>query len=115
MFGNNINLAGSYYGNIGLFQELKRLSNEKARIIGTYRRPVPTNIQYHLDYHEINRHYGNPIGQTVIRVRYLNFYSQWTPFYLPTKEEFDDILKKSGWNLICDVYDSGINGVVLEC
>ncbi|MHA2029905.1 MAG: class I SAM-dependent methyltransferase, partial [Candidatus Kariarchaeaceae archaeon] len=100
MFGNNINLAGSYYGNIGFFQELTRLANENARIIGTYRSPVPTNAQYHLDYHEINRTYGNPIGQTVIRVRYKHLYSQWVPFYLPTQQEFREILNKSGWILL---------------
>jgi len=114
LFGNNINLAGSYYGNIGFFQELKRLSNKDTRIIGTYRSPLPVSEQHHLNYHEVNKLYGYPIGQIVIRVRYKNLSSQWIPFYLPTTKEFEEIVAKSGWKLIHNTLDNGINYIVLE-
>ncbi|MFV2015973.1 MAG: hypothetical protein ACC656_11115, partial [Candidatus Heimdallarchaeota archaeon] len=114
LFGNNINLAGSYYGNIGFFQELKKISDDGARIIGTYRSPIPTDQKHHLDYHEINKAYGYPIGQIVIRVRYKNISTQWLPFYLPTRNEFNEILTKSGWRKIHEVSENGINYVVLE-
>jgi len=114
MFGNNINLAGSYYGTIGFLQEIKRLSNPGAVLIGTYMAPLPSGKPYHLAYHKRNRDAGNPIGQVIIRVRFENYLSQWLEFYLPTPEEFQEILKKSGWTLVKDIAVANTHYVVLE-
>ena len=114
MFGNNINLAGSYYGTIGFLQEIKRLSKPGAVLLGTYMSPLPTDKPYHLEYHQRNRDAGNPIGQVIIRVRFENYLSQWIEFYLPTSEEFDEILTKSGWKLVKDITVGTIHHVVLE-
>ena len=112
---NNFGICGSPAGTMQMLETLHRLSTQDAKILLSYRSPIPTENPFHLAYHKRNQVMGLPIGQVSIRIRYLKYKSAWFGLYLPTPEEFRGVIQRTGWKIAIDLLDTPtIHYVILE-
>lgn len=96
--GNNFALCGDQETAIKILKKLTEIAKPRANIIAHFRHPAPNDPALdpvHKEYHEKNRKKGIPVGQVRIRVRYRKEKTSWFSFYLPTKEEFVEIINQS--------------------
>lgn len=101
MIGNNFGLFGNPVRARRLLKKFYNLTSPDARIIAEslniYKRPInPIHRQYHVR----NRKLGRMPGQVRIRIRYLNFATQWFDYLLVSKPEMKNILKGTGWKIV---------------
>jgi len=111
---NNFGICGSPAGTMQMLEILHRLSTQDTKILLSYRSPIPTENPFHFAYHKRNQAMGLPIGQATLRIRYLSYKSAWFGLYLPTPEEFRNVIQRAGWKIAMDLIDYNIHYVVLE-
>lgn len=99
MFGNNFGLFGNPHRAKWLLKRFHRLTTENARIIAESLDPYKTNYQNHLEYHRFNKRRGRMPGQVRIRVRYRKYATPWFDYLLVSKQEMQNILKGTGWEI----------------
>ncbi len=98
IMGNNLALYGIPQNAITGLHRLGELALPDATLIAHFRDPSPDNPNLesvHREYHEKNRKKGLPVGHVQIRIRYRILKSEWFPFYMPTLNEFKEIIIKS--------------------
>ncbi|MBN2239358.1 MAG: class I SAM-dependent methyltransferase [Dehalococcoidales bacterium] len=116
MFGNNFGLFGSYRRAKRLLKKLHTLTSKKARIIAITTDVYQTDDPVHLAYQENNRKRGRMSGQIKLRVRYKSMKSPWFDYLMVSKEELEDILEGTGWEVAryIDISGDPHYGMVLE-
>jgi SAM-dependent methyltransferase len=76
---------------------LRRATAGGGRLVVTTIDPLVTDRPEHLAYHQRNREHGLPVGLTKIRLRYRDLVDDWIQLWLPTTEELDAAVGRSGW------------------
>jgi SAM-dependent methyltransferase len=114
LLGNNFGIGGTPDRTRNLLKLLHKISTSEAKIIASYRDASATSKPYNLAYHQRNKELFNPIGQVLIRIRYLNHISPWFYLYFPTNAEFMELITETNWKLTKDLIDGSLHYVVLE-
>lgn len=99
MMGNNFGLFGSFICAKRLLKILSKITSEKSRIIAQSSDIYKTDNSDHLSYHELNRKRGRMAGQIRLRVRYKKYVTPWFDYLLVSKEEMENILEGTGWEI----------------
>lgn len=99
MLGNNFGLFGSFEGARRLLKKLSRITSENGRIIASTNDVYKTDNPVHLSYHEFNRKRGRMAGQLRLRVRYQKYATPWFDYLIVSKEEMENILEGTGWEI----------------
>lgn len=101
--GNNFALCGDPKTMKRVLQDLSQISTTNAKLIAHFRDPTPNDPNLdpvHREYHQKNRKKGLPVGQVQIRILYRKLRTPWMKFYIPTSDEFTDIIENSGlWQI----------------
>jgi len=96
--GNNFALCGDPQTMKRVIINLSEIALPYAKLIAHFRDPAPDNPHLdpvHREYHRQNRKKGLPVGQVQIRVLYRKLRTPWFKFYIPTIEEFTEIIESS--------------------
>ena len=103
LMGNNFALAGDPNTMKRVLIDLSEISTPNAKLIAHFRDPSPDDPNLdpvHHEYHIQNQGKGLPVGQTQIRILYRKFRTPWMKFYMPTIDEFTEIIESSGlWRI----------------
>ena len=103
LMGNNFSLCGDPQTAQKLLSYLASISSPDARLIAHFRDPSPDNPALdpiHREYHTNNRKQGLPVGQAQIRILYRKSRTPWIPFYMPTRNEFSELIDSSdSWSI----------------
>lgn len=99
VMGNNLPLSGSPESMVQLLRDMESITNTNSKILLFYVSPLPTTNPYHQTYHQKNKAQGRPIGTLRFRLRYKTHIGAWIDFYLPTWEEFEDIVGQTDWHI----------------
>ncbi|TFF84880.1 class I SAM-dependent methyltransferase [Candidatus Heimdallarchaeota archaeon] len=114
LLGNNFGIGGTPEKTRKLLKMLHKISSSDSKIIASYRDAEATSKPYNLSYHHRNKELFNPIGQVLLRIRYLNYISPWFYLYFPTEAEFMELITQTNWKLTKDLTDGSLHYVVLE-
>ena len=99
MLGNNFGLFGSIEAARRLLKKLSKMTSENGRIIAESNDIYRTKVPEHLSYHEFNRKRGRMAGQIRLRVRYKKYATPWFDYLMVSKEEMEDILDGTDWEV----------------
>jgi SAM-dependent methyltransferase len=99
MLGNNFGLFGSEKKANRLLRRFHRLTSDRGRIVAETRDVYRTDDSAHLAYHARNRRRGRMSGQIRIRVRYRDQATPWFDFLMVSRQELEDLLEGTGWQL----------------
>jgi SAM-dependent methyltransferase len=99
MMGNNFGLFGSFKKAQRLLRRFHKITSENGLIIADTRDPYKTDNPEHLEYHKLNRQRSRMGGQVRIRIRFGKMASKWFDYLMVSKEEMEEILKGTGWNV----------------
>ena len=75
------------------------MTSPQGRIIVQSLDPYDTDNPDHLAYHKYNRARGKMAGQLRIRVRYKKYVSDFFEYLLVSKDEMQQLLKGTGWEV----------------
>lgn len=115
MMGNNFGLVGTPKRARWFLRRLKGMTSPDARIIAVTRDVRHTDEPEHLAYHARNRVAGKLPGQVRIRVRYKRYVTPWLDLLMVNKEELQQIVDETGWQLGDTIDDErGLYVAVLE-
>jgi SAM-dependent methyltransferase len=106
MMCNNFGLFGSYEGARRLLRRLAKVTSDKGRVIAASADTYKTEAPEHRSYHNFNRGRGRMAGQLRLRVRYKKMATPWFDYLLVSKEELEDIVAGTGWQ-VSRCLDSG--------
>ena len=101
MLGNNFGLFESYNKARRLLNRFHKITSDKARIIAESMDPYKTAEPQHLKYHKSNRKRDRMSGQVRLRVRYKKYVTPWFDYLLVSKDEMQNILHGTGWQVKC--------------
>lgn len=113
-FGSNLSLCGSPDNLLDILQTLHEITSNEGNVIFDFRSPVPTDNPIHLRYHQKNTALGIPVGQLKFRLRYLDQKSDWINFYLPTRDELDELLIIAGWEITRELIEGRTHYMVIN-
>ncbi len=99
MFGNNFGLFGSKPKAKALLRKLRKMTSEKAVIIAESRDPYLTDNPFHFKYHRLNKSRGRMPGQLRIKVRFMQYATNWYDYLIVSKGEMKDVLSGTGWKV----------------
>ena len=99
MMGNNFGLFGGLKRARWLLRRFHKMTSDNARIIAQSRDPYDTTEPFHLEYHELNRKTGRMPGQLRIRIRYKKYATQWFDYLLVSRDEMQQVLEGTGWQV----------------
>ena len=99
MLGNNFGLFGGYNKAKRLLKQMHKITSDQAVIIAESHDPYQTKHKTHLDYHKFNRKRNRMSGQLKLRVRFDKYIGDWFDYLIVSKEEMEDILKGTGWEV----------------
>jgi SAM-dependent methyltransferase len=110
---NNFGICGDPANTITLLQNLYRLGTHNARIILSYADVSNTTNPFHLAFHKRNLAAGRHKGEVTIRFRYQGYIGSWFTIWLPTRQEFQDTVQQTGWQIQMDLEKEGFHHVML--
>jgi len=99
MMGNNFGLLENLTRARWLLQKFHRMTGATGRIIAQTRDPYQTDNPHHLAYHQRNLERGRMAGQVRIRVRYRKYISPWFDYLMVSKDEMQELLSGTRWEL----------------
>lgn len=99
MFGNNFGLFGNKKNARTLLKKMYNITTKRTLIIAENRDPYITNNPIHFPYHKNNIAKGKIAGQMRVRIRFLQYSTDWINFLLVSKKEMAEILKGTGWKI----------------
>ena len=99
MLGHNFGLFGSFAGAKRLLKRLGKITSKNGRIITSSRDIYKTKDPDHLSYHDLNRKRGRMTGQLRFRVRYKKYATPYFDYLMVSKEEMENILEGTGWEI----------------
>jgi SAM-dependent methyltransferase len=101
--GNNFALCGNPQTAGKILTYLASIATSDARLIAHFRDPSPDDPSLdpiHREYHAQNQSKGLPVGQAQIRILYRKSRTPWMPFYMPTLNEFSDLIASTdSWKI----------------
>ncbi len=100
MMGNNFSLFGSFKKARRLLRKFYSITSEDALIIAETRDPYKTDDPSYLKYYEFNRKKGRMSGQLRGRIRFEGYVSKWFDWLMVSKEEMNEILHGTGWQVL---------------
>lgn len=107
MLGNNLALLGSAARAKRILRRLHTVVVPGGRLIGENLDPYVSGDPDHLAYHAANRSKGRMGGQIRMRVRYKKFKSPWFDYLFLSREELQELLEGTGWQLKETIAESG--------
>lgn len=99
MYGNNFGVLGDDESIIKMLQTFHRITSDDGIIIAGSADVVRTELQEHLDYHQLNVERNRPKGFIKLRVKYKDLVGDWSDLRLASPEEMIYFGKQSGWKL----------------
>lgn len=99
MFGNNFGLFQNFQKAKILLKKLYRITSSGGVIIAESREPYLTDNPVHFAYHRRNKKLGRMPGQMRIRVRFMQYATDWFDYLIVSKSEMKEILKGTGWRV----------------
>ena len=99
MYGNNFGVLGDDDSIIRMLKAFHRITSKEAVIIAGSSDIVKTDMQVHLDYHQLNLDRNRPKGLVRLRVKYKDLVGDWGDLRLATPEEMIYLGENSGWKL----------------
>ena len=99
MFGHNFGLFRSRSEAKRLLNVMRRITAENAVIVAESRDPYITDNPVHFEYHKRNRDRGRMPGQLRLRVRFMQYSTDWHDYLYVSKKEMKDLLKGTGWKV----------------
>lgn len=99
LFGNGLGMLANRTRAKRLLKRLREVTSDEGRIVGGGLDPYDTTNEAHLAYHEANRRKRRMAGQIRIRVRHLELATPWFDWMFLSREELEEILKGTGWQL----------------
>ncbi|MHC4124096.1 MAG: class I SAM-dependent methyltransferase [Planctomycetota bacterium] len=99
MYGNNFGLLSNRNRAKWLLRRFYRMTSADALIIAESFDPYNTRNPDYLEYHKLNRARGRMSGQLRLRVRYKKYVSDWLDYLLVSKNEMQEILDGTGWQV----------------
>jgi len=99
MYGNNFGILGDDESIIKMLQTLHRITTDEGIILAGSGDVENTDMQVHLDYHQLNLERGRPKGLVKMRVKYKDLVSDWVDLRLATPVEMEYLAEQSGWKL----------------
>lgn len=99
MMGNNFGLFANPKRAKWLLRKFRKITTAYAHIIAETMNPYGTDKKEHLAYHKLNQNMGRMGGQVRIRCRYKKYKTPWFDYLLVSKEELQEILKGTGWQV----------------
>lgn len=82
-----------------ILKEMYKITSDNGIIIAESRDPYITNNPIHFRYHKNNMAKGKIAGQMRVRIRFLQYSTDWINFLLVSKKEMAEILKGTGWKI----------------
>ncbi|MFX1565129.1 MAG: class I SAM-dependent methyltransferase [Promethearchaeota archaeon] len=110
---NNFGICGDPANTITLLQNLYRLGTPNARILLSYADVSNTMNPFHLAFHKRNLAAGRRKGEITIRFRYQGYIGSWFTIWLPTRQEFQDTIQQTHWQIQMDLEKEGFHHVLL--
>ncbi|MDE1824370.1 MAG: class I SAM-dependent methyltransferase [Candidatus Micrarchaeota archaeon] len=105
MFGNNFGLLGGFNKAKTLLKEMYRITSDKGTIIAETRDPYITDNLVHFVYHKANANKGRMPGQLRIRIRFMQYCTDWYDYLYVSRNEMKQILKGTGWKAVRFIND----------
>lgn len=99
MMGNNFGLFANPRRMRWLLRRFAAMTGDGARIIAETRDVYRTDVAEHLAYQASNRDRGRMSGQIRIRVRYKRRATPWFDYLMVSREELEDLLEGSAWQV----------------
>jgi len=99
IFGNSIPLAADQKQLVALLDQFYEQTTDDGQVFGDFRSPLPTKDPIHLAYHQQNRDRQLPVGRMRFRLRYQNLVGDWIDFWMYTKEEFEQAVRQTDWQI----------------
>lgn len=99
MFGNNFGLFGNKKNARNLLKKMYNITTKGALIIAESRDPYVTNNPIHFKYHKNNLKKNRMPGQLRIKVRFMQYSTDWFDYLFVSKNEMKDILDGTGWRI----------------
>ena len=97
--GHNLGLLSGPSEARHVLDAVRRLAAPGARIVGTSRDPLNTEMPEHLAYHAWNRSRGRAPGQTRMRMRYRRLTSEWIDYWFLSLDELATVSEANGWSI----------------
>ena len=115
LFGNNFGLFANKKKTKRLLKEMHRITSDSAAIIAESRDPYLTDNPVHFKYHDMNRKKGRMPGQLHIRIRFMQYATDWFDYLLVSKKEMKELVSGTGWKLskFIDAQGHKKNGVYI--
>ena len=110
---NNFGICGEPSETIKMLQSLYRLGTPNAKILLSYADVSQTKNPFHLSYHKRNLAAGRLKGQITIRLRFQGYIGSWFDIWLPTNQQFRDVVQQAGWKIVKDLDTEGFHHVML--
>jgi 2-polyprenyl-3-methyl-5-hydroxy-6-metoxy-1,4-benzoquinol methylase len=115
MMGNNFGLVGNPRRAKWFLRRLKSMTSPRAKTIAVTRDVGYTEEPEHLAYHARNRAQGKLPGLVRIRVRYKRYATPWIDLLMVSKDELQQIVDGTGWQLEQTIDDErGLYVAILE-
>lgn len=99
MLGYNFGLFGGMTKAKRLLKAMYDITAEDAMIIAETRDPYITDNPVHFQYHRMNRRRGRMPGQLRLRVRFMQYATDWHDYLYVSKPEMKEILSGTGWKV----------------
>ncbi len=100
MFGNNFGLFANKKKAKRLLKEMYKITSENGIIIAESRDPYLTDNPVHFKYHDMNRKKGRMPGQLHIRIRFMQYATDWFDYLLVSKKEMKELVSGTGWKVL---------------
>lgn len=115
LFGNNFGLFANRKKTKRLLKEMYRITSDNATIIAESRDPYLTDNPVHFKYHDMNRKKGRMPGQLRVRIRFMQYTSDWFDYLLVSKKEMKELVSGTGWTVskFIDAKSHKKNGVYI--
>ncbi len=113
MFGRNFGLLENASKAKRLLNVMYNITAPNAIILADSRDPYITDNPVHFEYHEKNRKRGRMPGQLRLRVRFMQYSTQWHDYLYVSKDEMKELLNGTGWRVSKFINSEGFrrNGV----
>ena len=113
MTGNNFGLFANADLARRLLKRLYRMTTVNGRIIAETTDPYATDDTVHLAYQERNRTRGRMSGQYRHRERYRNLKGPWFDWLFVSRDEMQDIVAGTGWEVTKFIEPEGAQYVAI--
>lgn len=99
MYGNNFGVLEDLYTAKRLLKRLCEVTSPGGLIIAESRDPYITENPVHLEYFKRNEKQGKLPGQFRMRIRFLQYATDWFDYLFVTKEQMEKVLEGTGWEV----------------